>query len=149
MKKRKLFSPILTATLILLVYVVSSYSLINKNLSNTGRIVEGSPSLSFDVYTNSSCMEKVTMMNWGNITIGQNKTHSNYIRNEASTPMQLSMHTTDWNPSIAIQYLALTWNYQNQTIQPSNGLYINFFLYVSWDTQYVTTFSFVIIISAF
>ena len=94
------------------------------------------------VFTNANLTTPVTSINWGMLEPGQAENYSAYLLSESNVPITLSMHTANWNPSNASNYLTPTWNYKAQTIQPHASLPITFTLAVNASIQGIPQFSF-------
>lgn len=58
------------------------------------------------------------------------------------------MNTENWNPIEASNYIAISWDYTNQTIEPKQIIPVTFTLTVSETIQGIESFSFDIIITA-
>lgn len=100
------------------------------------------------VYTNSSCTQRVTSLDWGMAENGTVKTTTVYIRNEGNTPVTLSLQTANWSPSNASTYISLTWNYSGSAIGVNNGVVVVLSLSIASNIQGIPAFNFDIIISA-
>jgi len=100
------------------------------------------------IYTNSSCTQRLTSVDWGLAENGTVKNMTAYIRNEGNTPVTLTMQTTNWNPSNASQYISVTWNYTGQSIGINNGVSVVLFLSIAPNIQGISVFSFDITILA-
>jgi len=102
-----------------------------------------------NVYTNSSKIEQLTIINWGDVAIGETYDKEMFAVNEGYLSITLSLRTENWNPSNVSDYLLLSWDYFGEVILSGNGMNINISLYVSDNTpdSYVgTSFSFDIVI---
>ena len=147
---------ILTTSVILLIAYTMSLSLVSQafpaaqtstTLSNTGNIqIQASPGIG--VYQNSQGTTLLTSLNWGTLEPGQNQTITTYIKNEGNTPITLTLQTSNWTPTSAQNYLTLTWNYNDQTINPNQTQQITITLEVDPNTTGITNFSFNITILA-
>ena len=99
-------------------------------------------------YWDPSLTSKVSTTNWGFLQPGDQKSFTVYLYNEGNSPVTLSLSTSNWTPSAASAYLALTWNYNGQTINPSAQMQVTLTLTVSPDITGISNFSFDIIIVA-
>lgn len=99
-------------------------------------------------YWDPSLTSKVSTTNWGFLQPGDQKSFTVYVHNEGNSPVTLSLSTSNWTPSTASAYLELTWNYNNQTINPSAQMQVTLTLTVSPDITGISNFSFDIIIAA-
>ncbi len=100
------------------------------------------------IYTNSSCTQRITSVDWGLAENGTTKNMTVYIRNEGNTLATLSMQTTNWNPSNASQYATLTWDYNGQSMGVNDGVTVVLFLSIAPNIQGTPTFSFDITVYA-
>jgi len=100
----------------------------------------------FGVYWNSNCTTKVTSINWGNMTPGQEKTTLFYIRNEASSPMFLAGIDKNWNPTTAQSYIHFTFDSDDQKIQAGQTKKVTCTLTVSIEITNISNYSFDILL---
>ncbi len=100
------------------------------------------------IYWDENCTNTVYSIDWGTPSPGSSKPITVYIRNEASSPVLLSLNTTDWTPLQALEHISLDWNYTGNTINPDDAAQTTLILSVSPNISGVTTFSFNIDISA-
>lgn len=101
------------------------------------------------IYWDSKYANEVYSIDWGNPSPGSSKPITVYIRNEANSPVRLSLNTTDWNPPEASEHISLDWNYTGSTISPEDATQTTLKLSISPHISGVTTFSFNIFISAY
>lgn len=144
---------ITTAMLLLITYTLS-LSLVSqafpatqakKTLSSTGTIeIQTTPGLG--VYSDSWCTKELTAIPWGTLEPGATQNVVCYIKNEGNTPTTLQLQTSNWNPIAASDYINLSWNYNNQAINPNNSIPITLTLSVDNAITGITTFAFQITI---
>jgi len=132
-----------TLALGLLGPVVSS-ALMNRTISNTGSI----KAIGVGVYWDQACTNPVSSINWGILEPGSNVNRTVYIRNEGNTAARLAMATSNWSPSNASSYIALSWDYGGQTLNASEVIQVTLTLSVSANIAGITSFSFDITITA-
>ena len=147
---------IITTSVIVLIAYTMSLSLVSqaypaaqtaKTLSASGNIqIQASPGIG--IYLNDQATSPLTSLNWGTLAPGQNQNITMYIKNEVNTPITLSLQTSNWNPTSAQNYLILTWNYNDQTINPDQTQQITLTLQVNPNITGITNFSFDITILA-
>jgi hypothetical protein len=94
------------------------------------------------VYWNAGATSKVTSVDWGTVAAGSQKNSFIYIRNEGNAPITISLSTLDWTPSAASNYLALTWNYDGQTIGEGVIIPVTLILTVSPYIAGINAFNF-------
>ena len=99
------------------------------------------------VYWDSSYTNKVSSISWGIIEPGSLNNVSVYIKNESNSPITLTLQTENWNPTNASNYLALSWDYDGQTINVDEVIQVTLTLTVSSSIQGITNFNFDIVIS--
>ena len=121
-----------------------SAALRNQTISNTGSV----KAIGVGVYWDQSCTDAVTSINWGILEPDSNVTRTLYIRNEGNTEATLSMVTSNWNPSNASDYMTLTWDYGDQTLNANEVIEVKLTLSVSANIAGITSFSFDITIAA-
>lgn len=103
---------------------------------------------SIGVYWDKSCSQKVSMINWGNLTAGQNKNVVVYVRNEGNESTILVETATSWNPTGAWQYLFFSWYCQNEKLKPGTVADVTQKLSVAPSIQGISQFSFAITVEA-
>lgn len=99
------------------------------------------------VYWDSSCSSAVSFVDWGTVEPGSTKNVTIYVRNEGNDAVNLFMFADNWNPSDASNYMALSWDYANQTIDPQEVVQTTLTLSTSSSMEGITDFSFDIVIS--
>jgi len=124
-------------------------------VENAGKILQaaggggtGTPETLIKVYGESGCFNEVSSIAWGTLNPGQSRPHSFYVKNVGAVPVTLALSTRNWNPTSAEQYMTLTWNYGNQTIQADEVLSVTLTLTVSPSITNITDFSFEIVVTA-
>ena len=99
------------------------------------------------VYWDSDCTDPVLEILWGNLTPGSSKSIIVYIHNEVEEPTYLIMSTTNWNPSNALEYMSISWDYGRQRMNSGEVLQITLTLSVSRYIEGISSFSFDILIT--
>ncbi len=94
------------------------------------------------IYWDQTCTNTTLAFEFGQIDPGSNKTLTIYIKNECSTPVSLSLETSNWNPSTAADYLSLDWNYTNQVIKINEVIPIEITLTVNASIYGISDFNF-------
>jgi hypothetical protein len=110
----------------------------SKTLSSAGSI----QAIGVGVYSDYQCNTALSSIPWGTLEPGQSQSVICYIKNEGNTPSTLSMYTSNWDPSIAENYLALSWNYAGQSIAVGQVVQVTFTLTVDPNIDGITSFSF-------
>jgi hypothetical protein len=93
-----------------------------------------------------NCTSRVTEIDWGVVEPGYHVNSTIYLKNEGNAPITLYLDTENWSPSNASNYITLSWDYANQTVDPGAVMKINLTLIVSVNITDITNFSFDIII---
>jgi len=94
------------------------------------------------VYSDSACTQKVTSINWQTLVPGETKTITIYVKNEGSTRIALSMSVGNWTPSTAANYINVTWNRQDSSLDAGASFSATFILSVSQAISGITSFTF-------
>jgi uncharacterized membrane protein len=146
---------LLITSMILLITYTISISLVSQaypqtqtttTISATGNIqIQADPGIG--VYQDQTGTP-LTQLNWGTLQPGENPTITTYIKNEGNVPITLSLQTDNWNPQTAQNYLTLSWNYNNQPLNPEETAQITLTLEIDPNTTGITTFTFDITIIA-
>ena len=140
------------AALALVVYI-SSLCLIgqvmsalqsNKTISNVGAV----KAIGVGVYWDQACSNTVASIDWGTIEPGSTVNRTCYIRNEGNSASTLSLQTSNWSPPEAADYMNLSWDYDGQSVDIDDVVQVKFTLSVANSIQNVTSFSFVMTVSA-
>lgn len=96
------------------------------------------------VYWDEHCTKPVYSIDWGNLSEGQAKSVTVYVRNEGNETAFLTEVALDWNPTYASQYLGFSWDIQKRKIEAGGVVNVTQTLYASIYTKGVSSFSFVI-----
>ena len=104
--------------------------------------------LGVGIYWDQSCTNKTFSISWGQLDAGSNNTLTIYIRNEMSMQASLSVKTTNYTPSAALDLIALNWNYSGQVISAGQVIPLELTLTVLPNINGITNFSFNTIITA-
>ena len=134
--------PILIAVVII-AFVLGVTALSYILLHNVGNV----KAINVEIYWDSGCTNEVSLIDWGIIEPGTTENVTLYILNAGNSNVMLSMNTTNWSPSSASNYITLSWDYEDQSIGPSQVLQTTLTLSMSPSIQVITSFSFDIIIT--
>ena len=99
---------------------------------------------SIGVYWDKYCTKPVYSIDWGNLSVGQEKSVTVYVKNEGNETVFLTEAALNWNPTYASQYLDFSWDIQKRKIEAGNVINVTQALYASIYTRGVSSFSFVI-----
>jgi hypothetical protein len=94
------------------------------------------------VYSDSSCTQALSSINWGTPTPGGTVTQTIYLKNTSSgLSLTLNMTTRNWNPTTANGPIAITWNQQGADLAPGQAVATTLTLTVSSSISSITGFS--------
>ena len=113
----------------------------SKTFSSAGTI-QIQTTAGIGIYSNSQCNTELTSVSWGTLQPGGNQNAICYIKNEGNTPITLSLQASNWSPASATNYLALSWNYNNQPISPNQVAQVTLTLSVASNIAGITNFGF-------
>jgi len=100
-----------------------------------------------EAYWDAACTNRVTEINWGLVEPNSTTNATIFLKNPGNAPITLGLSTENWNPSSASDYIALSWDYAGQTIDPGAVIQVNLVLSVSSNITAITSFRFDIIIT--
>jgi hypothetical protein len=115
-----------------------------KLFRNTGSVKE----VSVGVYWDKNCIDSVASIDWGNIAPESVKNVSLFVRNEGTVASGLFLNTDAWDPSDASEFMTLSWDYNDATLEPFGVAPITLTLQVSPDIIGIRGFNFSVIIGA-
>ena len=94
------------------------------------------------IYWDQACTNRTLSLPWGSVEAGSNTTLTIYIKNEGNSAAPLSLETSNWNPSAAINNISLKWNYSGQVLSAGQVIPIELTLTVCATVSGITNFSF-------
>ena len=151
---RRLFSAVtrkimlridLVVGLILMWVIVSLVFAIPYNshtIHNAGQIV----TFNLEVYKDVNHAVPLTEIDWGMCDPGTIVSYTAYIKSISNIPTVLTLATDSLNPLDARDYLTLTWNYDNSTLEPNEIREVTFYLAIDPDISEIQHFSFNLVI---
>jgi hypothetical protein len=113
----------------------------SRTFSSTGAI-QIQTTAGIGIYSDSQCNTLLSSVSWGTLQPGESQAAICYIKNEGNTPIILSLQVSNWSPASASNYLALSWNYNNQPISPNQVIQVTLTLSVASNINGITTFGF-------
>lgn len=123
------------ATLILATFGAITVS---TNLSSSGSIAT-SPGIS--VYSDESCNNATTTLDWGTITPGGTVTRTIYVKNTGGgISLSLNMTTSTWSPANANGPITVTWDKEGTVLSPGQSTAAVITLTVSPTITGITSF---------
>ena len=146
-KQGKLFKLVLAViTLMLLTVILSRLIIVGVSslyqTSSTISSIGTFKAIGIGVYWDDDSTSRVKEINWGFLTPGSQKSFTVYVCNEGNVALTLSISASDWNPSIASNYLALTWSYTGQTVKAGATIPVTLTLRVNESVTGVSGFNF-------
>ncbi|MGA2523105.1 MAG: hypothetical protein ABSF65_03005 [Candidatus Bathyarchaeia archaeon] len=99
------------------------------------------------IYWDQACTNRTLSLPWGSVEAGSNTTLTIYIKNEGNSAAPLSLETSNWNPSAAINNISLKWNYSGQVLSAGQVIPVELTLTVCPTVSGITNFSFDTIIT--
>jgi hypothetical protein len=148
MEMRKISTGVILAiatTGLFLTLLTSGLLLSNQTVPSNGSVLS---TVNVGVYSDSSCTQNCTSINWGTLAPGSSTIRTVYVKNTGTLPMTLNMATTGWNPSNANGPITLSWNREGAVLNASQSISATLTLTVSSSiSSSITTFSFNITIT--
>lgn len=126
------------------IFAISTALLSSTMIPSSGKIVY---SYGLGIYWDNNCNEKVSFLDWGTAEPGLTQNVIIYIQNEGNTPTILNLSTTSWIPEEAPNYMTLSWDYNDEAIEPSEVVQVTLTLSISPTIEEITNFAFDIVIS--
>jgi hypothetical protein len=94
------------------------------------------------VYWDENCTIPVSSISWGNLSLGQEKSVTMYVRNDGNETAFLTEAATDWSPVQASQCLTFSWDLSEREIAPGSTISVVQTLQVPMNATGISTFSF-------
>jgi hypothetical protein len=135
---------ILTVVASVLAVTTLAAIVVNQNVSSSGNVVT-SPNIG--VYSDSSCNNNLTTINWGNITAGGTTTQTIYVKNTGTGSMTINLATSNWSPAAASNYITISWNQAGTQLSAGQSVTAIVTLTVASNVTGFTSFSNTITIS--
>jgi hypothetical protein len=143
---KKLILVMVTACLVCFVLgMLSSFALIQW----TNRIPASATvkTVGVSVYQDANFTIPVTYISWGVLEPGQTINRSMFVVNRSNVPIVLSLHTENWNPLNASNFITLTWNLEGASVDVGGYRLATLTLHVSPAISGINSFSFDILIA--
>ena len=108
------------------------------------------PQSMLGIYWDQACTNQISTnsISWGSLSPGSTTSMVLYVRNQATSPVTLSLTASNFNPSNVASYLTLSWGYGNQVLTAGGVLKITLTLAVASNTPAFSNFGFDTIITA-
>ena len=99
-------------------------------------------SLELGVYQNQTTMEAVTQIDWGIVYPDDNCTYRLYLVNEGNVPCHLVLTTANWQPSQIREQITVTWDYNDEVVEPNQGVILTLTLTTASNLESIGAFTF-------
>jgi len=113
-------------------------------IENQARMVTIGVEAYWDITATMIC-DKI---DWGSLKPGESKTITVYIKNTGGDSITGTLSTSSFDPPAAANYLTLTWDFGSTPLLASRVRETHFTLKVSPSITGITTFAFLIIVTA-
>jgi len=113
-----------------------------ETISNVGSL----KTIGIGAYWDENLTKRVNRIDWGLLEPGGKKSFLIYFQNEGNSAVTLSESTSNWNPSVASNYLTLRWDYSGQIIEAEKNLQVTLTLSVNASITGISNFGFDIIV---
>lgn len=90
----------------------------------------------------------MSQIEWGFLEPNETASHVCYVKSVSNINSTLMLTLGNWNPSNSSNYLTLSWNYDNSTLQPNEVLEVTFNLHIDSEISGIDNLSFDIILVA-
>lgn len=143
---RRMFATLaIAATVLVAVVTISTLAAMSnsRSIQNYGTV----RTVSVGVYWDSGCTNATSIVQWGALSPGASSNVALHVRNEGSVALKLALTTSNWNPTAAWSYMALSWNRQGYTLSAGSTVQAILTLSVFSNITGIANFSFDIIIS--
>jgi hypothetical protein len=114
----------------------------SSTISNVGSL----KAIDIGAYWDADLTNRVNVIDWGLLEPGGQNNVAIYFQNEGNSAVTLSKSASNWNPSVASNYLTLSWDYNGQKIEADENLKVTLTLSVSAGITGVTDFGFDIVV---
>lgn len=99
----------------------------NLVIPSVGRIT----ALGVEAYWDRNLENKTETFDWGTVYPGVSNNVTLYLRSISNIETTLYLNTTEWNPANISNYMTLSWNYNETTIQPGETIEVTLTLSAS------------------
>lgn len=123
-------------------FTVSGLLNTSKTLTSSGSV----KTINVGVYYDVLCTQVMNSVDWGTLKPGEEVYQTVYIMNPGSSPLNVSMTTSNWSPAEAANYITFAWDSEGASIDSDQVLQVLLTLSVSDTITGLTDFSFNIVI---
>lgn len=132
-------SIVVVAVVVATVLIMSSW-----RIHTHGRI----KALGLEVFADAECTLTVSEIDWGTIPQGGTSSVTLYLRPKGTVPCNFSVATELYDPPEAKEFITLTWNYDNRTVQPNEVVAVTLTCHIDTDTWGIYDFAFNVLLYA-
>lgn len=101
--------------------------------------------LGVSVCWDEDCTMQIASIDWGTLEPSTSATKTVYVKSLSNVALTLNVYAENWNPPQCEQYMALTANPNNATMQPDGVIPVSLTLNIAYNITGITTFSFDIV----
>ena len=87
-------------------------------------------------------MQAVTQIDWGIVYPDDSRAYNLYLVNEGNVPCHLFLNATNWQPSQIMEQITVTWDYNDEVVEPNQGINLTVTLTTASNLENVGTFTF-------
>ena len=127
---------LLAVAVVVAVALIYTYSVV---LEGQGNIVTETPGLR--IFGDEALTKEISGIQWGNITAGGQSTVTLWIKNNGTVPFHLTIDVSNWNPSAAPLFLAVSWSDSGLILQPNEARAVDLILAVDPAVTGIGAFS--------
>ncbi|MEM3566218.1 MAG: hypothetical protein QXK18_05035 [Candidatus Bathyarchaeia archaeon] len=123
---------VIALTTVIAIALVSGLLTTSQMVQNVGNV---RATIGLGVYSDQACTTPLTSISWGEVSPGQSYPRTIYLKNLGNIRVKLTMTTGNWTPSLASNYLTLTWNCENADLDAGTSIGATLTLMVSSTAQ--------------
>jgi hypothetical protein len=87
-------------------------------------------------------MQAVTQIDWGIVYPDDSHNYSLYLVNEGNVPCHLVLTTANWHPSQIREQITVTWDYNDEVVEPNQGITVTLILTTASNLENIGAFTF-------
>ena len=90
-----------------------------------------------EAYWDPNCENKTEALDWGTIWIGSSRNVTLYVRSISNYKVTLNLKATDWMPANISDYMTLSWDYNETTLNPGEIIPVTLTLSSSFSNSFI------------
>jgi uncharacterized repeat protein (TIGR01451 family) len=114
-----------------------------QTIHNNGSVTS---SVDISVYSDSSCTNLCTSIDWGTLDPGDTASRTIYVKNTGNTTETINLLVSDWNPTKAANLMTVSWNKEGSQLLPNATVAATLTLSTQQDMGDIVNFDFNIIV---